>query len=278
MLEKKLISFLIMLLSYACNAPSAAEQTVENNRPGPPSSTDSSTPGQQESPLGATISNIPKSFVMGQFDPAKDPNFVAISSPYADREGMFLHKTTYEAFLKMYEAAQKDKVNLRIISATRNFETQKMIWEGKWTGQRKLSDGTNAATEIKDDLERALRILEYSSMPGTSRHHWGTDIDLNALNNAHFEKEEGLKVYQWLVNNAASFGFCQPYSEKGPNRPDGYNEEKWHWSYLPLAKQYLQTAKDSLLDTNIRGFMGAEVAPQLKVVEKYVLGINPDCK
>lgn len=221
---------------------------------------------------------IPLSYVMGQFEPAEDANFVRIESQYTNKENIYLHKDTYEAFLKMYTAAKKDSVELKILSATRNFYAQKSIWESKWTGQQKLSDGTNAATAIKEDNTRALRILEYSSMPGTSRHHWGTDMDLNALNNAYFDKDKGLKTYEWLSQHAAAFGFCQPYSEKGPNRPDGYNEEKWHWSYLPLANKYMQTAKDSLLDTSIRGFMGAEVAPQLKVVEKYVFGINPDCK
>ena len=40
--------------------------------------------------------------------------------------------------------------------------------ENKWTGKRLLSDGTNVANDIADDVEKALKILEYSSMPGSS--------------------------------------------------------------------------------------------------------------
>ncbi len=51
-------------------------------------------------------------------------------------------------------------------------------------------------------------------MPGTSRHHWGTEIDLNALNNKWFENGKGLKVYQLAYKNAAQYGFHQPYTAK----------------------------------------------------------------
>lgn len=215
-------------------------------------------------------------YIMGKINPSKDSNFVKIAAEYTTKSNIYLHKEAYAAFLKMHTAAKEDGINLRILSATRNFNVQKSIWESKWNGSRKLSDGTSAA-EIADTNARALKILEYSSMPGTSRHHWGTDIDLNNLNNPYFEKEPGSKVYQWLTANAARFGYCQTYTPKGANRPDGYNEEKWHWSYLPVAKEYSASARQLLKDEDIQGFAGAGVAPNLEVVKKYVLGINPEC-
>jgi LAS superfamily LD-carboxypeptidase LdcB len=114
-------------------------------------------------------------------------------------------------------------------------------------------------------------------MPGTSRHHWGTDMDINALTNDYFENGNGLKEYDWLVKNAAQFGFCQPYNEKGKSRPNGYNEEKWHWSYLPIAKKLTDQYKLQLKDELISGFDGAESASKIGIVEKYVLGINTEC-
>lgn len=221
--------------------------------------------------------SISLKYIMGRFEPSKDSNFVKIAAEYTTKSNIYLRKEAYAAFLEMYAAAKKDGITLRILSATRNFNSQKSIWDAKWNGARKLSDGTNAAT-IADTNARALRILEYSSMPGTSRHHWGTDIDLNNLNNPYFEKEPGIKIYQWLKANAGRFGYCQTYTPKDPNRPDGYNEEKWHWSYLPIAKEYSASARQLLKNTNIQDFAGAGVAPNLKVVEKYVFGINPECQ
>ncbi|HMQ47086.1 MAG TPA: M15 family metallopeptidase [Saprospiraceae bacterium] len=218
------------------------------------------------------------SYVMGQFDPAQHPDFTLVDRKYADREGLYLRKDTYVAFLRMQEAAQKDGVQLQIRSATRNFDYQKSIWEGKWTGNRTIESGQNAAKAYPNAKDRALKILEYSSMPGSSRHHWGTDMDLNAFTNEYFESGQGLKIYNWLVDNAPAYGFCQPYSQKGEARPNGYNEEKWHWSYLPIARQLTELARRQLQDEMIQGFKGAETAVEIGIVEKYVLGISGACE
>ena len=114
-------------------------------------------------------------------------------------------------------------------------------------------------------------------MPGSSRHHWGTDIDLNALENSYFEQGEGKKVFDWLEANAHEYGFCRPYTEKGPERPNGYNEEKWHWSYRPIAKPLTDQARESLTNDMIRGFKGADTAEEINVVENYVLGVSSKC-
>ena len=77
---------------------------------------------------------------------------------------------------------------------------------------------------------------------------------------------------------AARFGFCQPYTPKGENRPYGYNEEKWHWSYMPLSKTFTQQAGLHLKDKMIKGFEGAETAVDIQVIKHFVLGINSACK
>ena len=223
-----------------------------------------------------TTNRFDLTYLMGKFDPLQHPDFVQVDPQYADNDQRYLHKDTYAAFLKMREAAEAEGVQLRIISATRPFDHQKRIWEAKWNGSR-LVDGKDLSKAIPDPAVRALKILEYSSMPGTSRHHWGTDVDFNDLENSYFEKGKGLKEYEWLSANAPTFGFCQVYTEKDALRPNGYNLEKWHWSYLPLAKELTQLAKTQLKDEMISGFDGAEAAVQIGVVEKYVLGINPEC-
>lgn len=216
-------------------------------------------------------------FIMGHFDPVTHPDFVLIDTTHADRPGLYLQKEAYAAFKKMYAAAMKDGIRLQIRSATRNFVYQKGIWERKWTGETLIESGQNASVAFPDPVERAKMILKYSSMPGSSRHHWGTDIDLNAFDNSWFESGPGLDIYNWLTQHADEYGFCQPYSEKGEERPHGYEEERWHWTYMPLSQQLTQLAADSLRDNMISGFMGAEVAPKLKIVERYVLGISTSC-
>ncbi len=217
-------------------------------------------------------------YIMGKFDPSKDKGFVAIPLKYSDREGMYMRKEAMKAFEEMNEAALKDGVKLVIRSAARNFDYQKGIWEKKWTGATKLSDGTNVATDIPSAKAKALKILEYSSMPGSSRHHWGTDIDFNSFENSWFESGEGLKLFNWLEANASKYGFGRPYSKKGSDRPHGYNEEKWHWSYLPIANSLTAFAERQLKNEMIQGFQGAETASEIDIVSKYVLGIHSSCK
>ena len=153
---------------------------------------------------------------------------------------------------------------MKIISGTRNFYEQKSIWERKWKKYENLKPNA-----------RALKILEYSSMPTSSRHHWGTDMDLNNLNNSYFEKGEGLKIYNWLLKHAKAYGFKQVYTEK-THRRTGYNMEKWHWSYMPLAETYLEFYNANISYADIIDFKGFEQAQELDVIKYYVNGISKD--
>jgi predicted deacylase len=104
----------------------------------------------------------------------------------------------------------------------------------------KRSDGADRAkwlaTPSKDRLDI---ILKFSSLPGTSRHHWGTEVDLNSTTVADWQPASGstpagkfFALGQWLQANAASAGILQAYTS---GRTGGYNEEAWHYSYAPIS-------------------------------------------
>jgi hypothetical protein len=87
--------------------------------------------------------------------------------------------------------------------------------------------------------ERLETILKFSSLPGTSRHHWNTEVDFNSVKVTDWQpggagKPDGplFKLGQWLQANAPQVGFIQAYT---PGRSGGYNEEPWHYSYAPLS-------------------------------------------
>ena len=84
--------------------------------------------------------------------------------------------------------------------------------------------------------EREREILSASAAPGLSRHHWGTDVDILGLNPVHF-REGGAHHgdWQWLDDQALDFGFFQPYQGQPPERR-AHMEERWHWSYFPIAQ------------------------------------------
>jgi len=205
-----------------------------------------------------------KEELLGKFNPMEHPDFVKVEAEFSAKPGMYLHKEAYEAFKKMFYAAKKCGVDLKLISSTRSFAYQRGIWERKWR-----SDKYNAFPESK----RCLEIMKYSAMPGASRHHWGTDIDLNDLNNSHFAEGKGKDVYEWLQTHGATYGFHQPYTAKTKGRT-GYEEEKWHWTYLPLSSKLLKLYNEKITAADLSGFSGDKFVSELKIVEVYVNGVE----
>ncbi|WP_252723202.1 M15 family metallopeptidase [Pseudotamlana agarivorans] len=209
--------------------------------------------------------NYDKDFILGKFDYKKDSTFIKIDALHSSKT-IYLNKEVYLAFKEMYHAAKKEDINLVVISGTRNFNEQKAIWERKWKKYENLPP-----------LDRVKKILEYSSMPTTSRHHWGTDMDLIQLKNSYFENGKGKKAYDWLTKNANNYGFYQVYTNKENGRT-GYHLEKWHWSYLPLASKYLKCYNENVTYDDINNFNGSEWAEKAQMISEYVNGISIKAK
>ena len=201
------------------------------------------------SSVGASAQTVDE--LMGK-NPADDP------AVWETRGRYTLRREVYEAFDRMKRAARRDGVRLRVVSAYRGFDRQKYLWERKWDSEERA--GMN-------DLERAADILKYSSMPGTSRHHWGTDMDICSVEPRFFEKRRGCKLYKWLCGNAAEFDFFQPYTA---DRTKGYAEEKWHWSYRPLSDVFLKEYLRLIKNEDVGGFRGCHTVAGLDVVGNWV--------
>ena len=220
----------------------------------------------QNTSLQETDTAITKNFVMGQFFPERDARFMIVPSQIASKS-MWLQKPVIFAFQKMARAAISQGIELKIISGTRNFWQQKAIWERKWQSNTPMF-GTG--------IDNAKHILRYSSMPGSSRHHWGTDIDINSLEPGYFKAGRGLREITWLRQHAGEYGFCEVYSPRSTGRLRGYEPESWHWSYMPLAQQYLNFYRTNVLPADFINFYGSQFAGPLRIIEDYVQGI--DCK
>ena len=191
-----------------------------------------------------------------------------------------MHKDAKAAFLKMKAAAAKDGITIEVVSAYRNFQRQKEIFEGKY--QRFTNQGLAPLDAIK-------KIIEYSTIPGTSRHHWGTDIDIidggvsprpkSVLQPELFHgKGPFCKLKEWLNSNANSFGFFEVYTDNANRR--GFKYEPWHFSYAPVSKPMLQAYKkldvqQILLKEKIKGaeHFTPEFIAQYR--NENILDINP---
>lgn len=154
-------------------------------------------------------------------------------------EGFKLRKEAYESFLKMKSEAKKEGINIQVVSSYRNFDHQNRIWT------RKYSKFTKQGLTPKNALNK---IIEYSTIPGTSRHHWATDIDIidgnskqpkHVLNEEHFHGNGPFcKLKEWMDKHSESFGFYLVYTNNA-NR-NGFKYEPWHYSYKPLSKGFLK--------------------------------------
>ena len=257
--------------SYAEPAPPSQDVATAANadEPAPPASV--------ETDEAASSNHVPLKYLIGDVDPSKDPKFARIPEKYLGGSRVWGHKDAVAAFVRMAEDAAANGYELKAVSAFRSFSDQKRIWEDKWTGKT-LVGGKKLPVSTPDPKARATKILEFSSMPATSRHHWGTDFDLNSLNNSYFATRDGKRLYDWLTAHAPQYGFCQVYSAKGADRATGYEEEKWHWSYMPVASWYLKQYPIDVGYERITGFEGATAAKDIDVIKNYVQAINPECK
>jgi LAS superfamily LD-carboxypeptidase LdcB len=181
-----------------------------------------------------------------------------------------LNKESQSAFLKLQKAAKNEGFELQIASGFRSFERQLQIWNGKFSGHRAVLDDENNVINFDglDDLQKVLKIMRFSALPGFSRHHWGTDFDyfdakvLRRLGDDYQLKlipDEYLNhgifsgLYLWLQNNAHKYGFHFPYDCER----NGISPEPWHLSYTPLTTKLMQilqsiemTEVESLFDAN----------------------------
>lgn len=210
---------------------------------------------------------VDENFLLGKTDFAKDARFNLVAANRSTKTCYLLVEVNL-AFEEMAAAAQKEGVTLKVISGGRNFNMQKVIWEKKWNARR---------PNFKSDRETALDILKYSSMPGTSRHHWGTDLDVNSLEPSYFASGKGKLEYEWLQNNAGRFGFCQTYDNKSNSGRSGYSEEKWHYSYMPISTVLLNQYNEKISYEKISGFAGSQTAKEVEMIRDYVNGIAVSC-
>jgi len=191
-----------------------------------------------------------------------------------------LREEAFNAFQNMKAEALKEGVNIQIISSYRDFKHQKRIWEGKYNRYR--SQGLSEEKTIQ-------KIIEYSTIPGTSRHHWGTDIDIidakvsqpkHVLREENFHRD-GPYIYlnQWMSQHASSFGFYLVYTNE-PKRK-GFKYEPWHYSYKPLSKQYINrykslNIKDVLQKERLMGSPHFSEAFINTYLRENILDINPE--
>jgi LAS superfamily LD-carboxypeptidase LdcB len=191
--------------------------------------------------------------------------------------------------LAMRTAARAVGIELAIVSSFRDFDRQISIWNAKYSGERQLLDRGGRELTHARLSESALidAILIWSALPGASRHHWGTDMDVidraavdpdyrPQLVPAEFGSDGPFaRLDAWLTANMAAFGFFRPYTtDRG-----GVQPEPWHLSFAPvagpaLAALTLEVLSAALAASAIQGREALlERLPEIHA--RYITAIDP---
>jgi LAS superfamily LD-carboxypeptidase LdcB len=173
--------------------------------------------------------------------------------------GCVLHEHVVTPFLNLRNAALEDGFDLSPVSSFREFDRQLKIWNGKFSGERPMLDasGQNIDVGSLSARERVAAILLWSALPGASRHHWGTDVDLVDRNATAAQYRPQLipeefapggpyaPLAEWLDANAPRFGFFRPFR----GVLSGVRPEPWHYSFAPVAENARRDLTPDVLRT-----------------------------
>ncbi|MCP4753691.1 MAG: M15 family metallopeptidase [Proteobacteria bacterium] len=205
-----------------------------------------------------------------------------------DNPRFALQPEVAEAFREMVNAAAEEGIMVHPFSSFRDFESQLRIWNLKYSGKRPLYAVDGKPMDFTQLTEREIvyGILGWTALPGGSRHHWGTEIDVidsNAVPENYTvkllpeETREGgifFDLHTWLDENMVRFGFFRPYKRF----QDGVFPEPWHLSYAPLARKNLEELTVEIIEETIRqsGISGKMMVLEMLsgIYEKYILNIS----
>ena len=128
---------------------------------------------------------------------------------YNEKEEYF-HARALPFLLNLLKEAKNAEMELSLISAFRSFETQKDL-----KSQYKVTYGSGAN--------------KFSAEQGYSEHQLGVTVDFTTLAlGATFSKFDTTGAFEWLNQNAHTFGFILSY----PKDNAYYIYEPWHWRFV----------------------------------------------
>lgn len=168
-----------------------------------------------------------------------------------------------EAPLKQLRVLAKEAgFDLAIASSFRDYNSQLNIWNLKSQGKRAVLDaeGNPLVVTALNPNELVYAILRWSALPGASRHHWGTEIDVFDRNSLPKDYQVQLipkeaapggifsRFNDWLNTTIGREGFFRPYAtDKG-----GVSPEWWHLSYEPISQKYFEQFDLNLCESVMR--------------------------
>lgn len=149
-------------------------------------------------------------------------DLVVIPQTYSwgDKGTQRTRKVTYDAFLKMWNAANLEGYYLMISSSYRSYEEQKIVYDNYKKRGQKYAD-------------------KYAARPGASEHQTGLALDIFSKLNSNKNTFKDTKTAEWLKENSWKYGFILRYPSDTEDIT-GYSYESWHFRYVGVdAAKYI---------------------------------------
>jgi|APGre2960657468_1045069.scaffolds.fasta_scaffold74248_2 LAS superfamily LD-carboxypeptidase LdcB len=201
-----------------------------------------------------------------------------------------VHEQMLHDFLRLQHSAQKDGLDLQVASAFRDYDRQLKIWNAKASGEKQLIDDQERPLDYSQlsPTQIVFAILRWSALPGCSRHHWGSDIDIfdgntqaasdvKLVPSECFNNGPATKLHEWLdvqLSQKKAFGFFRPYvTDHG-----GISPERWHLSYYPISRRVIDVYTFSVFKRNIieSEIMFKEIILEHadEIFQRYIMGFD----
>jgi len=148
------------------------------------------------------------------YDNEVSPYLVKIDADLRNNNNnTMIHSGVYPYLSAMVRAAQREGVNLKVLSPYRSYAYQKRLFE-------------NQVRSVGGDEAKAATVV---ARPGTSEHNTGLCVDFNIAE----DEFESTPMFTWLSKHGEEYGFILRYP-KGKQDITGIVYESWHWRFVGI--------------------------------------------
>ena len=175
------------------------------------------------------LMNVNKFYALSETYTPENLKNIGLTYAYDEEGENKLIDYAYDKFLELWQAANDQGFYLMVTSSYRDYESQKEIYDyrvSNW-GERKAD--------------------ETAARPGHSEHQTGLVIDMTSKTEPLADSFTDSKAYEWLKENAYTYGFIERYPE-GKTYLTGYIPESWHWRYVGLEAAKTMHDEDITFD------------------------------
>lgn len=211
-MKKLRIIALVLFLCLIANAPALAEFIVPQATPLPDVQTEAAARDDV-----TAVEDLPWNLVLVNADHALPENWQCDLMELSN--GRKIDRRMYESLQAMFDACRADGLLPMVNSGYRSYEDQKAILMKRYNRYR------DQGMSVEDAQKETLKWVAY---PGHSEHHTGLAVDIDSSNT---EKCSNDRVWQWMYEHCAEYGFIWRYpGEK--TAITGISNEDWHFRYV----------------------------------------------